>query len=458
MIVSFSFANYRSFHEEQTFSMVANTRISGHEGHLRGMPNLTERLLPVAIFYGANGAGKTNFVRALMHIRSLVVDGNRKMGGFPYDPFALVGPGHTEPSSFELRVLAGGYLLEYGVKTTGTVVLEEWLVQRDGNKEEVVFERATTDGKVTVKMNGKPGRGSHGSGKIQKLAEVAPLPNQLFLHSVSSSIPEDEQGSLFASLLHWFDDQLTIVTASAPFARLPQFLAKNPEFLAFASQFLEAASTGVSNLKVKQLDFPPLSKEAMEALANAPDPELLANQMFIGDPATPLGIEQLPDGRLVGNVIETEIATGQGRVVLPFAEQSDGTQRLTHLLPAMYVSSIRPKVFIIDEIDRSLHPMLARKFIEKYLDLAAAHGSQLILTTHDTNLLDLDLLRRDEVWFAEKNKSGATEIYSLADFKVRSDLRVDKGYLHGRFGAIPMLGGMERLFPTQRPDEEPVNP
>jgi AAA15 family ATPase/GTPase len=102
---------------------------------------------------------------------------------------------------------------------------------------------------------------------------------------------------------------------------------------------------------------------------------------------------------------------------------------------------------VVDEIDRSLHPLLARKFIEYFLAGSAGHQSQLILTTHDTNLLDLELFRRDEIWFTEKNGAGASHLYSLAQFKVRTDLKVDSGYLHGRFGAIPFLGGLDRLFP-----------
>jgi AAA15 family ATPase/GTPase len=101
---------------------------------------------------------------------------------------------------------------------------------------------------------------------------------------------------------------------------------------------------------------------------------------------------------------------------------------------------------VIDEIDRSLHPLLSHKFIEFFLKVCKDHGSQIILTTHESNLMDLDLLRRDELWFTEKNPQNATTLYSMSDFKVRTDLKIEKGYLQGRFGAIPFLSNLDRLI------------
>ena len=133
-------------------------------------------------------------------------------------------------------------------------------------------------------------------------------------------------------------------------------------------------------------------------------------------------------------------------VTLPLHEESDGSRQLLNLLPALYKLKMAGGVFVIDEIERSMHPILARKFIEYFLKAARGSNSQIIFTTHESTLLDLDILRRDGIWFAEKNEAGATQLYSLADFKVRNDLRIDKGYLQGRFGAIPFLGGIDHLI------------
>ena len=127
-------------------------------------------------------------------------------------------------------------------------------------------------------------------------------------------------------------------------------------------------------------------------------------------------------------------------MALPFSEESDGTQRLTHLLPALHTICQNQGLFVIDEFDRSLHPLLAKGFVRTFLQLCAGKGSQLIFTTHETAFLDLELLRRDEIWFADKKqKEGTTELYSLADYKVRTDLKIDKAYLQGRFEAVPPI-------------------
>jgi len=119
---------------------------------------------------------------------------------------------------------------------------------------------------------------------------------------------------------------------------------------------------------------------------------------------------------------------------------------LLNLLPALYHLRTSTAVYFIDEIDRSMHPELVWKFLEFFLKMCESGQRQIIVTTHESNLLDLDLLRRDEIWFAEKDQSGSTHLYSLADFKVRKDLEIRKHYLQGRFGAVPFLGNLDRLI------------
>ena len=132
-------------------------------------------------------------------------------------------------------------------------------------------------------------------------------------------------------------------------------------------------------------------------------------------------------------------------VAFSLSDESDGTRRVLDLLPALYQAKGGRRVFVIDEIDRSLHPLLAKKFLEFFLRLDSRERGQMILTTHEANLMDLELLRRDEIWFTEKNRASETSVYSLSDFNIRTDLKVAKGYLQGRFGAIPFLGDIDRL-------------
>jgi AAA15 family ATPase/GTPase len=139
----------------------------------------------------------------------------------------------------------------------------------------------------------------------------------------------------------------------------------------------------------------------------------------------------------------------QKEVILELADESDGTRRLLDLMPALYMLKTDTAVYFIDEIDRSMHPMLVYKFLEYFLSICKHAPCQIIVTTHESHLLDLDLLRRDEIWFAEKDRAGATNLYSLTDFNVRKDLHIQKGYLEGRFGAVPFLGDIDRLIEKQ---------
>lgn len=447
MLISFTVTNFRSFHEEQTLSMVANTRIKGHETHLRPIPQQDEQVLPTAIFYGANGAGKSNLTRALMLMQSLVVHGTRAPKGVPRNCFILAPEARTEPTVLEIRILAGGHLLEYGFKMTDEVILEEWLVRLSGKREEVIFERSTDEGIVTVNMpTSKALDKLLGGPKMRAQAQVGALPNQLFVSTVAKSIPMTEQGPVFQALYGWFSRKLRIIFPEAYFAGLPNFFRQNTEFQSFATSFLSNASTGVQTLEISSHPLA-VPKFLEEQLAQNPsEADNLVAAAFADKLSSP-GVELMPDGSVMGHFLQTEIGAEDHRAKLPLAEHSDGTRRIANLLPALFISSLEPNVLVVDEIDRSLHPLLARKFIEYFLAGSAGHQSQLILTTHDTNLLDLELFRRDEIWFTEKNGAGASHLYSLAQFKVRTDLKVDSGYLHGRFGAIPFLGGLDRLFP-----------
>jgi hypothetical protein len=240
-----------------------------------------------------------------------------------------------------------------------------------------------------------------------------------------------------------------VIQPEAKFRPLAEWVARDSKFSEFASNFLRDAATGVSALRIdttemnKGENIPP-SNLLLKFMEDAKPGEV---RVFPFAPTGEVIAERGKDMKILLRTIQVEhpLAEG-GQTVLPFSEESDGTQRLTHLLPALFHLQQEQRVFVIDEIDRSLHPLLARKFIEFFLRACKGKGSQIIITTHESNLMDLELLRRDELWFTEKNAQGATSLYSLSDFKVRTDLKIDKGYLNGRFGAIPFLGNLDRLL------------
>ncbi|MCA9189830.1 MAG: AAA family ATPase, partial [Planctomycetales bacterium] len=162
-------------------------------------------------------------------------------------------------------------------------------------------------------------------------------------------------------------------------------------------------------------------------------------------PGMSLYLDPEDPSKVIRRNLAAKHAVGGHSFSLPFQEESDGTQRFLNLLPALFHLQTRCKVFVIDELDRSLHPLLAHALLRFFVESCPGACQQLIVTTHETHLLDQDLLRRDEIWFTEKDENQQTHLFPLTDMKVRKDLRIEKSYLQGRFGAIPFIGGMEKL-------------
>lgn len=455
MLISFSVENFRSFKAEETLNLLASTRLGATRGspHCREITGTGEHVLRVASLYGANGAGKSNLVRAIRLLEHLVLRGTPPGKPISYTPFVMDGESPNKPSSLELQFIEKGEVFRYGMSYDADRIHEEWLAVYKGKKEQNLFTRISKeDGTVTVTL-APTAKDTSFPQKIRALAEVGARPNQLFLTEVVNLDDPNAQGPHFQRVVNWFKSTLQVIEPDSPFGRLAETIATDERFVEFAGRFLREASTGIAGLDVQTREIPrsELFKSSSNVLENLLDHLPQDGDIVIQGPQ---GGEMFVD-KSRKNVITVrnigalhDSATGN-MVKLPLREESDGSRRLLNLLPALYRITTESTVFVIDELERSMHPMLARKFIEFFLKAVRGADSQLIFTTHESTLLDLDLVRRDGIWFAEKGKNGATHLYSLADFKVRNDLRVEKGYLAGRFGAIPFLGGIDHLIEEQ---------
>jgi len=451
MLLSFSIENFRSFKDEQTLSLIASKRLgtSSRSRECIKVPGTDESALRLAAVYGANGAGKTNLVRALILVQRLVLRGTPLGRRISYEPFLLDQETQSRPSCFELQILEQGRVFRYGFCSDGDRIHEEWLSFYEGKKERSVFSRTSSlKGAVQVEL-GPPPIGESTPPRLKSLAEVGARPNQLFLTEVVNLDDAEAQGSLCRQVINWFDSTLAIIEAGSSYMMLAETIATDEAFADFAGQFLDEANTGIASLKVQTKEV--ARSKASQVPSDAW--EKILEDLAEGEVATLRGAdgeELFVDGSNKDAIKIRQITalheTGQGITPLPLHEESDGSQRLLNLLPALFNLKSEGRVFVIDELERSMHPILARKFIEFFLKGARNSSSQAIFTTHESTLLDLGILRRDGIWFTEKNESGATHIYSLAEFNVRNDLRIDKGYLQGRFGAIPFLGGIDHLI------------
>ncbi len=456
MLVKFFVENFRSFKDEVCLDLSA-AKSRKKKDHLlvenRGRVTTT---VPLVVAYGSNAAGKSNLVRALKVAQSIVTVGVGPGQPIPVEPFALDPAWRARPTRFDFMFKVDGILYTYGFVADTRRVVEEWLFGYFTSRESRLFERRTTDaGRVEVEMGPRLLAEEKEPGFIRFVAEGT-RPNQLFLtECIQRNV------TFLSPVYSWFRDSLQVVAPGMGIGSLPTQLLSGEDFLDFASAYVKVADTGLSGLRIakkERLDLADAGKEIPPELAPVVEffrrNLVAAKKSFLvlsGSPPTLL-FHDPSEGESPGNCwlvhLEGQHQGADGQVVnLPFNEESDGTQRLFHLTAALSELRSQERVFVIDELDRSLHPLLCRHFVETFLGLVREFKTrgQLIVTTHQTSLLSEELVRRDEVCFVEKDVGGATHLTTLAEYRVSGGLNYERGYLSGRFGAIPFLGDPGQL-------------
>ncbi len=451
MLVSFSVSNLLSFSSEATFSLVASNRLTAsHADHAVPIPDSDEKVLRAAVLYGANGAGKSNLFKAIRFLKSIALRTRAKNSGTRRTPFRF-GDWPKRASELDLQFIAEGKLFRCGVKLDDDRILEEWLVQVIGGREKALYERTTdASGEVVIEIGEWL---KHADEKLRALAKVGGPQNQSFLATVRATLESSHIGSELGCVLTWLND-LNLVAPTQPFGGLGRALITESGLKDFAGEFLKSSSTGVDHLDVRQQE---MQEDEVRRLL----PGDLVSRLQDDAKENVKALLTLPDGTEIVvegkqgerfNRIDIRAAhkdSDENTLLFDLAEESDGTRRLLQLIPALHRLHKDGGLYFIDEIDRSLHPILVLKFLEFFLRSSSDRPGQIVVTSHESNLLDLTLLRRDEIWFAEKDPESATRLYSLLDFKVRNDLEIRKHYLQGRFGAIPFLGDLDRLREAQ---------
>lgn len=442
MIINFSVQNFRSFGAEQTLNLVASRAQKGHDDHCVDIAESGERVLRAAVVYGANASGKSNLVQAMNFAQDLILQGAGPMKRIALNQFRF-RDGPAQPSSFEFRFMVDGRVFVYGFDVTREEVTEEWLAATNAKgKESDIFTRKGKD--IEFGDFKKFGDADVTSGQALKALQLLGVrPNQLLLNKIVD-LDSEHRGELLDQVVWWFRECLTVIPAAASFGPILEYLDEDDAFRNFASEFLSSIGTGIGGIAVEQTQIAAeqLPKPLVEQLQSLNDVEV--TPIAVG-PGMSLYLDPDDPAKVIRRNLASQHTVGKQNYTLPFDEESDGTQRFLHLLPALYHLHTSCKVFVIDELDRSLHPLLAHALLKFFVESCPGACQQLIVTTHETYLLDQDLLRRDEIWFTEKDEKQQTHLYSLTDMKVRNDLRIQKSYLQGRFGAIPFVGGMEKL-------------
>jgi hypothetical protein len=244
----------------------------------------------------------------------------------------------------------------------------------------------------------------------------------------------------------WFGMKLVIIHPNSKTVNLVSRFAKSDKFKLFANELLQTFNTGVSELVIKKLDFDKFFGEDEAEMKKEIILELdKGEEIEVGTTSGGAFVKKEGDEYIVRSIVALHKDSKGEDISFPINIESDGTQRLLDFIPAFDGILQHEMTFIIDEIDQSLHPTLLYALVNKIMKDETTKG-QFIFSTHESNLLNLDIFRQDEIWFVEKDKtSNSSKMYSLSEFKPRNDLDIRKGYLRGRFGAIPFMADLENL-------------
>jgi uncharacterized protein len=426
MLISFSLQNWMSFKDKIKINMVAS-RQTTYKERLPLLRDQNIRVIPIAAIYGANASGKSNICNALTFARHFIKKGTKtideKIG---VQPFLLCASNKEQPSIFTFEIATDKDIYEYSFSATIDRIHGEKLTKLTLPVEKLLFER--TNQKIEIFEDDLEIK--------QHLENIRQLtrPNELFL---TKTIENNSTG--YKDVYLWFTQIMTVITPTSKLSELDYIVNPNHPYYSEAIQLFNQLDTGVLKLGIGQeMEFD--LDSALNQQKDVPK-ETIIN--LIEDIAHERFLTSSKDGKqFTKSVLSFHRCEDGTEIPFTLNHESDGTKRLLDLLPAFL--STKPglsSVFVIDEIDRSLHYLLLRFLLEKYLRSCNLDSrTQILFTTHDLLLMDQKLFRRDEMLVVEKNNQGASSVVSLDEYKnTRLDKDIRKSYIQGRFGGIPHI-------------------
>lgn len=414
MLVEFRVKNFRSLRDEQVLSLVASTDKTLLDTHaldtgLKAAPHL----LKSAVVYGANASGKSNLIKALHYMRGVVQESAALQPDQTFgrlQPFKLDAASGSQPTEFEVTFILDGVRYQYGFAMTSQRIVSEHLLVYKAFKPQRWFERHfdAESGKDLYDF----GSGLKGA---KNLWEGATRPNALFL-SMAVQLNSDTLRPVF----DWFANRLVIFNEQSQLS--PQFsmkMLKQETQRKAICEFLRAADISIADIEIT-------TKQAMVHTINF---DLATGKR-----------EELASEQLVDE-IKFHHVTEHGKAVFDLADESGGTRNLLFLTGPILDILNKGLTLVVDELDTSLHTLLVQALVRLFhRPEVNTGGAQLIFTTHDTSLLDAyGLFRRDQIWFVEKRPDQSSLLYPLLDFSPRKNEALERGYLQGRYGALPFL-------------------
>lgn len=433
MLKRFSVENFSSFKAEQVFDLTAGktTVLNEHVSKFNDVG-----ILKAGVIYGANASGKSNLIKAIDFARRVILNNLSSVDTYKKH-FRLCSESLKKQSSFEYEIEIEGEFYSYGFSANlqKKEITEEWLYLLKKTGSKLIFKRLHSEIELGAQLSTKETKN-----RFEIYADdMRNQSSQLFLTEIASKELNLEAASTINKLFEWIKEKLIIIYPDDKFNGMR---AINQDLAKSLTKYLNKFDTGVVAIDSIDEDFetgfkniPENVKSDIENfLAKDDSGEVILHG--IGKDPDYLTVFKDSDGEL--RVRKLGLIHGKSiKETFELKDESDGTRRLLDFIPLINKFSSGFTI-IIDEFDRSLHPKLTKEFFKLFFEVNNLN-SQLIVTTHESTLLDLELLRRDEIWFVEKGECDSSTLFSLNKFSIRYDSKIEKAYLLGRYGAIPLF-------------------
>lgn len=444
MLIRFAIKNLFSFKEETEFNLLPGRvkRLNHHKYERNGI-----EVLKLTALYGANGSGKSNLIRSISLLKTLVLSGEIP-AALNNQKFKLSKANLSEPTELAIEFFANNSVYYYSVSVNDGKIIDEYFSSNDKNQEdEMIFHRKHEDNKTSIEFF-KEFEDNKENQVLKKVIETDLLKPHQPLFTLLNSISNNAFIDIKAAFA-WLTRGLIIIYPFTKPNSLTHILDARKGFKEFANELMCSFNTGITNLNIEEKSIEEFFGEDNQTEIEDIRTEVKNNPEKVVLRQIKNGNEEIVIVNKNGKIVAKRlffIHKGEKNENVEFKinEESDGTRRLLEYLPAWDELIKIEATYIIDEIERSIHPLIIKELIDKFSKDESTKG-QLIFSTHESNLLDQEVFRTDEIWFTEKNISGATKVYSLSDFKEHNTIDIRKGYLNGRYGAIPFLGNLQDL-------------
>lgn len=448
MLIRFTVENFLSFRDKEVFSLLPGKGTLKPQHKARPVKGIA--VLKTAVVFGANASGKSNLIKSIEFGKKLVLKGTKAEQPITFDVFKLDQKSLKENSRIEYEIQHSGKNYAYGFVFNAREIVEEWLFEINKKSEIKIFERTKS---VVFDLSFLGKKNKKEEMQFLEFTSKGTPRNQLFLTQIRNTNVTENVSDIsdLLNIIDWFQNALTVIYPNSKNIGKKFELLESTDLQQLFTEMLDYFDTGIDGIDFKGIDFEKIDApdEVKENIKN----DLLSNKTekkvgFLSDPQDDKYyiIIKNEDNQIEAKLLKTKHKVRGGTYELfDLKDESDGTRRIMDLIPLIVDFFKGGNVFVVDEMERSLHPNLIYDLFDFLLERCENTASQVIAASHESTLLTQKLLRKDEIWFAVKDKQGASHLHSLEDYSIRFDKEVRKDYLLGRYKGVPKFGSRNQL-------------